>query len=240
MADEKRRESMESVKEIPSPDMEQNAGGGANTEMTFRRFMVLLSLVWLVVTSATPLLFITATLCKRMDWIGLADILAYTVADIGGAASVSWLGTASTLAIAAVAPFAGAISDLIGRRYVGLLADVFIIVGMIIVGCAQHMGVAIAGITLVGIGGGLAELVAFAGIAEIAPVKSRGKYIGIALLFDLPFSAAQTYGTDSKRMHFDHSPIVLLSFNMAMGRVDFYHSKWRQFGSFIYILSPSA
>lgn len=32
--------------------------------MTFKRFMVLLSLVWLLVTSATPILFITAVLCK--------------------------------------------------------------------------------------------------------------------------------------------------------------------------------
>jgi len=31
--------------------------------MTFKRFMVLLSLIWLVVTSATPILFITAALC---------------------------------------------------------------------------------------------------------------------------------------------------------------------------------
>ena len=31
--------------------------------MTFGRFMALFSLVWLITTSATPLLFITATLC---------------------------------------------------------------------------------------------------------------------------------------------------------------------------------
>jgi hypothetical protein len=30
--------------------------------MTFKRFMALLSLVWLLVTSATPLVFLTATL----------------------------------------------------------------------------------------------------------------------------------------------------------------------------------
>jgi hypothetical protein len=36
----------------------------ASPPMTFRRFMVLLSLVWLLVTSATPVLFITAVLCN--------------------------------------------------------------------------------------------------------------------------------------------------------------------------------
>jgi hypothetical protein len=35
----------------------------AHPPMTFKHFMVLLSLIWLVVTSATPILFITAALC---------------------------------------------------------------------------------------------------------------------------------------------------------------------------------
>jgi len=33
------------------------------TKMTPRRFMALLSLVWLITTSATPILFISGTLC---------------------------------------------------------------------------------------------------------------------------------------------------------------------------------
>jgi hypothetical protein len=57
------------------------------------------------------------------------------------------------------------------------------------------MDVAIGGTALVGVGGGIAELIGFAGIAELAPVKSRGKYLGTAFLFNLPFAAAQAYGT---------------------------------------------
>ena len=34
------------------------------TKMTPRRFMALLSLVWLITTSATPILFIAGTLCN--------------------------------------------------------------------------------------------------------------------------------------------------------------------------------
>jgi hypothetical protein len=33
------------------------------TKMTTKRFMALLSLVWLITTSATPILFISSTLC---------------------------------------------------------------------------------------------------------------------------------------------------------------------------------
>jgi MFS family permease len=115
------------------------------------------------------------------------------------------LGTASTVATAAIAPFGGAISDLIGRRYVALLGSSLITLGMIIVGTAQRMDVAIGGTAIVGVGGGLAELVGFAGyltniylliesIAELASVRKRGLYLGTAFLFNLPFGAAQAYG----------------------------------------------
>ena len=122
---------------------------------------------------------------------------AYIIADLGGATSIAWVATASSVAIAAVAPFAGAISDLIGRRYVAILADVFIIWGMILVGTAKNINVAIGGSAVTGVGGALAELAGFAGIAEIAPVKHRGTYLGTALLFNLPFTATQAYGSKS-------------------------------------------
>lgn len=93
-----------------------------------------------------------------------------------------------------MAPFGGAISDLLGRRYVAILADIFIIWGLIMVGFAQTINIAIAGSAVTGVGGALAELAGFAGIAEIAPVRHRGTYLGTALLFNLPFTGAQAYG----------------------------------------------
>jgi len=119
---------------------------------------------------------------------------AYTVADIGGATSFAWLAIANTLSLAAVAPFAGAISDLIGRRYVALLGALFVCIGMIIIGTAHRMEVAIGGMAIAGVGAGLGELIGAAGIVELAPVKSRGKYIGAAFLLILPFSASAAYG----------------------------------------------
>jgi MFS family permease len=120
--------------------------------------------------------------------------LGYTVADIGGAKSIAWLGTASTVATAAIAPFGGAISDLIGRRYVGLVGSAFLCIGLIVIGTAKRMPVAIGGFALQGVGGAFAELVGFSGITELAPVVGRGKYMGLALIFSLPFCAGQAYG----------------------------------------------
>ena len=100
----------------------------------------------------------------------------------------------SSLAMAATCPFAGTISDLLGRRHVALLGALLVIVGVIMTGLAQRVEVAIGGMAVVGVGGGLAEVVAGAAVAEMAPVKSRGKYMGTAFLVILPFGASSTYG----------------------------------------------
>lgn len=101
---------------------------------------------------------------------------------------------ANTLATAATTPFSGAICDLIGRRQVALIGLVFIFVGMTVVGTAQRMEVAIGGTSLVGIGAGLAELVASAGVMEVVPVRSRGKYVGLLFVMYLPICGCQAYG----------------------------------------------
>jgi MFS family permease len=121
-------------------------------------------------------------------------LLAYTVADIGGATSFAWVAISYTLALAAIAPFAGAISDFIGRRYVALLGCTLVMVGMVIVGTAHRMPVAIGGMSLVGTGAGLSEVIGTAGVAELAPVKSRGKYVGLIYTLIYPFAASAGYG----------------------------------------------
>lgn len=122
------------------------------------------------------------------------------MADIGGEGSYAWLAIANTLSLAAVAPFAGAISDLIGRRYVALAGAGLVCIGMVITGTAQRMDVAIGGMAVAGVGAGLGELIAAAGVAELAPVKNRGYYIGAIFLLILPFSASAAYGNIS-RLH---------------------------------------
>ena len=88
---------------------------------------------------------------------------------------------ASSLATASTAPFAGTISDLFGRRPVALFGAGVVIIGSIVTGCAWRVEVAIVGLALVGMGGGLSEVVAAAAVAEMAPVKSS--VYGILLPF---------------------------------------------------------
>lgn len=160
--------------------------------MTFKRLMVLFSLSNLFIMAGVAVILLGAGIC--IFTVLLTLIVAYTVADIGGASSEAWLGVANTLSVAAVSPIAGSISDLIGRRYGALLATCMVCIGLIVVGTAHRMDVAIGGSAITGVGSGLAETIGTAGLLELAPAKWRGIYFGCALLVDLPFGAGLTYG----------------------------------------------
>lgn len=61
--------------------------------------------------------------------------------DIGGVDRWIWFVLANLLALAAVCPFVGSLSDLIGRRYVALVGATFLVIGMIVAGTAHSMNV---------------------------------------------------------------------------------------------------
>ena len=65
----------------------------------------------------------------------------YIYGDIGGVDRWVWFVLANLLALAAVCPFVGALSDLIGRRYVALIGASFIVLGMIVSSTAHTMNI---------------------------------------------------------------------------------------------------
>jgi MFS family permease len=125
-------------------------------------------------------------------------IAANIASDIGGESVYTWLAMVNSLTFAAVAPFAGAVSDLVGRRYVALLGAGLVITGMIVVGTAHHMPIAIGGMAISGVGAGLSQVVGLAGVAELVPVHHRGKYLGKIFLLFSPMAASSAYGSTSK------------------------------------------
>ncbi len=50
---------------------------------------------------------------------------------------------ANLLALAAVCPFVGSLSDLLGRRYVALTGAFFIVLGMVVTSTADNMNILI-------------------------------------------------------------------------------------------------
>ena len=65
----------------------------------------------------------------------------YIYGELGGTDRWVWFVLANLLALAAVCPFVGALSDLIGRRYVALTGAAFIVLGMIVCSTAKTMNI---------------------------------------------------------------------------------------------------
>lgn len=61
--------------------------------------------------------------------------------SIGGVDRWIWMILGNLLALAAVCPFVGAMSDLFGRRYVAIAGCCFIIIGMIVCSTAHTMNI---------------------------------------------------------------------------------------------------
>ncbi|PSR79883.1 major facilitator superfamily domain-containing protein, partial [Coniella lustricola] len=117
----------------------------------------------------------------------------YIYADIGGSDRWTWITLANILALAAVCPFVGSLSDLFGRRYIALCGTSFVILGMIIASTAQTMNIVIGGQVFAGIGAGINELTALAAASEMAPVSKRGKYVGVLVFTITPFCLSALY-----------------------------------------------
>ncbi|KAK3997004.1 major facilitator superfamily domain-containing protein [Cladorrhinum sp. PSN332] len=117
----------------------------------------------------------------------------YIYRDIGGTSSWVWFVSANLLATAAVAPFVGALSDLLGRRWVALMGSLLVIIGQAVCGTAHSIGLFILGMGISGMGTGINEVTALAGTAELVPVAKRGYYIAILIVTMIPFMPSVLY-----------------------------------------------
>lgn len=160
--------------------------------MTFKRMMSLIAMAFLWTGSQIPVYI-----------FGGIPPLIY--GDIGGTDRWTWFVLANLLALAAVCPFVGSLSDLMGRRYVAIMGAVLIIVGVTVASTAHTMNIFIgkyskanpcmrdhlltmvAGMAIAGAGAGINELTALAVTSELAPTRKRGKYVAILVFTIVPF-----------------------------------------------------
>ncbi|OCK89998.1 MFS multidrug transporter-like protein [Cenococcum geophilum 1.58] len=142
--------------------------------ITKKRIMSLVAMAFLWTGSQIPIYL-------------FGGIPPYIYRDIGGADRWIWFVLANLLSLAAVCPFVGSLSDLIGRRYVALIGASFIILGMIVSSTAHSMNIFICGMTFAGIGAGINELTALAATSELAPTAKRGKYVAVLVFTIIPF-----------------------------------------------------
>ncbi|KAL2068995.1 hypothetical protein VTL71DRAFT_15333 [Oculimacula yallundae] len=142
--------------------------------MTFNRMMSLIAMAFLWTGSQIPVYL-------------FGGVPPYIYGELGGVDRWVWFVLANLLALAAVCPFVGALSDLVGRRWVAISGGMFIVIGMIVCSTAHTMNTFIAGMALAGVGAGINELTALAATSELAPTAKRGKYVAILVFTILPF-----------------------------------------------------
>lgn len=118
-------------------------------------------------------------LLAALDQTIVATALPTIVADLGDAGHQSWVVTSYLLASTIVTALVGKLGDLFGRKRVFQAAIVFFVVGSVLCGLAQSMGMLVAARALQGIGGGGITVTASALIGEVVPLRERGRYQGI-------------------------------------------------------------
>ncbi|MFG2847604.1 MDR family MFS transporter [Kitasatospora sp. NPDC048296] len=117
-------------------------------------------------------------LLAALDQTIVGTALPTIVADLGGAAHMSWVVTAYLLAETVATVLAGKFGDLYGRKLLFQVSAIVFITGSFLCGLATDMVLLIAWRAVQGIGAGGLMVTAMALIADVIPLRERGKYQG--------------------------------------------------------------
>ncbi|MER6106470.1 MDR family MFS transporter [Streptomyces sp. NPDC001832] len=117
-------------------------------------------------------------LLAALDQTIVGTALPTIVSDLGGAAHMSWVVTAYLLAETVATVLAGKFGDLFGRKIIFQLSAVIFITGSFLCGLATNMTLLIVWRGLQGIGAGGLMVTSMALIADVIPLRERGKYQG--------------------------------------------------------------
>lgn len=117
-------------------------------------------------------------LLAALDQTIVGTALPTIVADLGGAAHMSWVVTAYLLAETVATVLVGKFGDLFGRKVVFQVSAIVFITGSFLCGLAGNMTLLIAWRAMQGIGAGGLMVTAMALIADVIPLRERGKYQG--------------------------------------------------------------
>ncbi|MEU1180255.1 MDR family MFS transporter [Streptomyces sp. NPDC005820] len=117
-------------------------------------------------------------LLAALDQTIVGTALPTIVSDLGGATHMSWVVTAYLLAETVATVLVGKFGDLFGRKVVFQVSAVVFITGSFLCGLATSMPLLIAWRAVQGVGAGGLMVTAMALIADVIPLRERGKYQG--------------------------------------------------------------
>jgi EmrB/QacA subfamily drug resistance transporter len=117
-------------------------------------------------------------LLSALDSTIVATALPTIVGDLGGAEHMSWVVTAYLLTQTIATILGGKFGDLLGRKWIFVGSIVLFTAASALAGLSESMTWLIGSRALQGIGGGGLTVTATAMIADIIPLRDRGKYQG--------------------------------------------------------------
>lgn len=117
-------------------------------------------------------------LLSALDSTVVSTALPTIVGDLGGGEHVSWVVTSYLLAQTVVTAVVGKFGDQFGRKSIFQLSVALFIIGSALCGMAQGMGWLIGSRAIQGLGAGGLTVTATALIADIIPLRDRGRYQG--------------------------------------------------------------
>ncbi|MFJ6572708.1 MDR family MFS transporter [Streptomyces sp. NPDC091292] len=117
-------------------------------------------------------------LLAALDQTIVGTALPTIVSDLGGAAHMSWVVTSYLLAETVATVLVGKFGDLFGRKVIFQISAIVFITGSFLCGLATNMTLLISWRAMQGIGAGGLMVTAMALIADVIPLRERGKYQG--------------------------------------------------------------
>ena len=117
-------------------------------------------------------------LLAALDQTIVSTALPTIVGDLGGAGHLSWVITGYLLAETVATALVGKFGDLYGRKPMFLISVVVFLIGSFFCGFANSMTWLITWRAVQGLGGGGLMVTASALIADVIPLRDRGKYQG--------------------------------------------------------------
>ncbi|WP_309093387.1 MDR family MFS transporter [Streptomyces sp.] len=132
-------------------------------------------------TRRRNVVFVTITLgmlLAALDQTIVGTALPTIVSDLGGAEHMSWVVTSYLLAETVATVLVGKFGDLFGRKLVFQVSAIVFITGSFLCGLATNMSLLIAWRAMQGIGAGGLMVTSMALIADVIPLRERGKYQG--------------------------------------------------------------
>jgi EmrB/QacA subfamily drug resistance transporter len=136
-----------------------------------------------------------AMLLAMLDNLVVGTAMPTIVGELGGLAHLSWVVTAYALATAVSTPVWAKLGDLYGRKGVFMASIVVFLVGSALTGLSQNMGELIGFRGVQGLGAGGLMVGAMAIIADLVPLRERGRYQGLmAAVMPLAFIGGPLLG----------------------------------------------